>query len=72
MVWLGRPAVAIGLPALSSIASVLMAAAMVALVLFGSYARRVDLHGVVLPATGLIQVTAPVAGSKTTSAGSTI
>jgi membrane fusion protein len=64
MVWLGRPAVAIGLPAaLSSIASVLMAAAMVALVLFGSYARRVDLHGVVLPATGLIQVTAPVAGS---------
>ena len=48
MVWLGRPAVAIGLPAaLTSIASVLMAVAMVALVLFGSYARRVNLHGVV-------------------------
>ena len=63
MVWLGRPAVALGLPAaLSSIASVLMAAAAVALVTVGSYARRIDLHGLILPSAGLIQVSSPAAG----------
>ena len=63
MLWLGRPAVALGLPAaLSSIASVLMAAAAVALVTLGSYARRIDLHGLILPSAGLIQVSSPAAG----------
>jgi membrane fusion protein len=63
MLWLGRPAVALGLPAaLSSIASVLMAAAAVALVTLGSYARRIDLHGLILPSAGLIQVSSPSAG----------
>ena len=63
MLWLGRPAVALGLPAaLSSIASVLMAAAAAALVTLGSYARRIDLHGLILPSAGLIQVSSPAAG----------
>ena len=63
MVWLGRPAVALGLPAaLSSIASVLMAAAAAALVTLGSYSRRIDLHGLILPSAGLMQVSSPAAG----------
>ena len=39
---------------------VMIAAA--ALLFFGTYARRVELHGMVLPAAGLIQVSSPVAG----------
>ncbi len=63
MVWLGRPAVTLGLPAaLSSVASVLMVVATVALVALGSYARSIELHGLVLPSSGLIQVTSPAAG----------
>jgi membrane fusion protein len=63
MVWLGRPAVALGLPAaLSSIASVLMMAATTALVALGSYSRTIELHGLVLPSSGLIQVTSPAPG----------
>jgi membrane fusion protein len=62
-VWLGRHTLALGLPAsLSSVASFLMAAAAVALLTFGSYARRVEVHGVVLPISGLIQVSSPAAG----------
>jgi hypothetical protein len=60
MVWLGRP---LGLPAaLSSVASVLMVAATIALVALGSYARTIELHGLVLPSSGLIQSTSPAAG----------
>lgn len=63
MAWLGRPAVTLGLPAtLSSMASVLMMTAATALMVLGSYARRAELHGLVLPSTGLIQVTSPAAG----------
>jgi membrane fusion protein len=63
MVWLGRPAVALGLPAaLSSVASILMVAATVVLVILGNYARSIELHGLVLPSSGLIQVTSPAAG----------
>lgn len=63
MIWLGQPAVALGFPiVLSSIASVLMMVATVALIAFGSYARRVELHGLILPAAGLIQVSSPAAG----------
>ena len=62
-VWLGRHTLALGLPAsLSSVASFVMAAAAVALLTFGSYARRVEVHGVVLPISGLIQVSSPAAG----------
>jgi membrane fusion protein len=63
MGWLGRHPLALGLPAtLSSLVSVLMAVATAALVTFGSYARRVEVHGVVLPVTGLIQVSSSAAG----------
>ncbi|MBV8590876.1 MAG: HlyD family efflux transporter periplasmic adaptor subunit [Acetobacteraceae bacterium] len=63
MLWLGRPAIALGFPAaLSSISSFVVAVAAAALVTFGSYARRVDLHGVMLPSAGLIPVSSPAAG----------
>jgi membrane fusion protein len=63
MVWLGRPAITVGLPAsLTGIASILIAVAALALVAFGSYARRIDLHGLMLPAAGLIEVSSPAAG----------
>jgi membrane fusion protein len=45
-----------------TIASILIAAAAFALVAFGSYARRVDLQGTILPNTGLISIGAPAAG----------
>jgi len=63
MVWLGQPAVTLGLPAtLLSVASVVLVAATVALVTLGSYARHIELHGMVLPAAGLIHVSTPAAG----------
>jgi len=63
MAWLGRHTLVLGLPAsLSSFASFIMAAAAVALLAFGSYARRVEVHGVVLPTSGLIQVSSPSSG----------
>ena len=63
MTWLGQPAVALGLPTtLLSVASVVLVAATVALVTLGSYARRIELHGVVSPAAGLIHVASPAAG----------
>src|SRR4029079_104686 len=46
-----------------SISSCLMVALMLALVAFGSYARRENLHGVLLPASGLVQVAAPQGGA---------
>jgi membrane fusion protein len=61
--WLGRHTLALGLPvAMSSVVSMILVVAAAALVTFGSYARRVELHGVVLPSAGLVQITAPVAG----------
>ena len=63
MLWLGRHTLALGVPAaMSSIASTLMVVGAVALLTYGSYARRIELHGVVLPLTGLVQVASPVAG----------
>ena len=62
-VWLGRHTLALGLPtAVSSVGSILMIAAAVSLLMFGTYVRRVELHGVVLPSAGLIRVSSPVAG----------
>jgi len=61
--WLGRHTLSLGLPAtLSSLISTALVIAAAALVAFGSYARRVELRGVVLPSTGLVQVTSPAAG----------
>ena len=64
MAWVGRHTLALGMPTrFLSATSVLAIAATVALLMYGNYARRVELRGVLLPATGLIQVSAPVAGS---------
>ncbi len=63
MAWLGRHTLALGLPVtLSSFASFIVAAAAVALLTFGTYARRVELYGIVLPTSGLIQVSSPSSG----------
>lgn len=61
--WLGRHALALGLPAtVSSIASTVMVVAAAGLITYGSYARRVELHGLMLPTSGLVQITSPAAG----------
>jgi membrane fusion protein len=63
MVWLGSPAIGFGTPAaLLSIASVVMLIAAAALVGFGSYVRRIALHGMVMPSAGLIELSAPASG----------
>jgi membrane fusion protein len=63
LAWQGRPALALGLPAsFLSFASVALAAAIAALIALGSYARRVDMQGVVLPSAGLIAISSPAAG----------
>ena len=61
--WQGKPALSVSLPAtFISLASVALAAAIVALITFGSYARRVDMDGTVLPSAGLMAVFSPSAG----------
>jgi membrane fusion protein len=61
--WLGRPAIRLGLPVtLSTVSSAVLAAALAVLVAVGTYTRRVDLDGVVLPRSGLISISAPNAG----------
>src|SRR2546423_8927987 len=63
LAWQGRPTLALGLPTtFTSLASIVLAAATAALVTFGSYARRVDMQGAVLPATGLITISTPSPG----------
>jgi membrane fusion protein len=63
LAWQGRPALALGLPAaFTTIASVVLAAAVVALGIFGGYSRRVDMEGIVLPSTGVIAISAPSSG----------
>jgi len=41
---------------------VVLVAALAALVAFGTYTRRIDLDGVVLPQSGLIAISAPASG----------
>ena len=63
LAWQGRPALATGVPvAFASFASTALAAAIAALIMFGSYARRVDMEGTVLPSAGLIAISSPSAG----------
>jgi len=65
--WQGKPALSLSLPAaFTSLASVALAAGIVALIIFGSYARRVDMEGTVLPSAGLMAVSSPSAGWITT------
>jgi membrane fusion protein len=61
--WQGRPALVVGVPlAFASFASMALAAATAALITFGSYARRVDMEGTVLPSTGLMAISSSSAG----------
>jgi len=63
LAWQGRPALAVGVPAaFTSFASIALAAAIAALITFGSYARRVDMEGSVLPSAGLMTISSPSAG----------
>jgi membrane fusion protein len=63
LAWQGRPALTVTVPAtLTSFASMALAAAIAALIMFGSYARRVDMEGTVLPSAGLMAISSPSAG----------
>ncbi len=63
LAWEGQPALALGLPAtFTTFASIVLIAATAALIAFGSYARRVDLQGTLLPNSGLITISAPSSG----------
>jgi membrane fusion protein len=63
LTWQGRPALTVAVPAtFVSFASVALAAAFAALITFGSYARRVDMEGTVLPSSGLMTITSPSSG----------
>ena len=46
----------------TTLASLALAVGIGALIAFGRYARRVDLHGAILPASGLISISAPASG----------
>jgi len=60
LAWQGRPALALGTPAaFTSLASVTLALAIAALITFGSYARRVDMEGTVLPSASLMAISSP-------------
>jgi membrane fusion protein len=60
LAWEGQPTLSHGLPATyTTLASIVLIAAAAGLITFGSYARRVDLQGTVLPNTGLITISAP-------------
>ena len=61
--WQGRRALALGLPAaFTTLSSVALAAAAVALITLGGYSRRVDMEGTVLPSIGVVEITAPSPG----------
>jgi len=61
--WQGRRALALGLPAaFTSVSSVVLAAAAVALITLGGYSRRVDMEGTVLPSVGVVEITASSPG----------
>ena len=63
LTWHGKPALSLRPhAAFTSLASVALAAAIIALIFFGSYARRVDMEGAVLPSAGLMAVSSPSAG----------
>ena len=62
--WQGRPSLILASSSTyTTFAAAALAAAFFALIAFGSYARRIDMHGTLLPSSGLISVSAPAAGS---------
>jgi membrane fusion protein len=63
LAWLGRPAIKFGLPTkFVTFVAILLAATAAGLVTFGSYARRINLHGVIVPQSGLVKISAPSGG----------
>src|SRR4249919_1737641 len=63
LAWQGRATLALGIPAaFTSFASLALALAIAALITFGSYARRVDMEGTVLPNAGVIAISSPSPG----------
>jgi membrane fusion protein len=63
LAWQGRAALALGLPAaFTTFSSVALATAIAALIAFGSYARRVDMEGTMLPSAGLMAISSPSPG----------
>ncbi|MGC2200985.1 MAG: HlyD family efflux transporter periplasmic adaptor subunit [Stellaceae bacterium] len=63
LAWQGRPVLDLGLPAMfTSLASVTLAVAFAALITLGSYARRVDMEGTILPSAGLMTISSPSSG----------
>ncbi len=62
--WLGEPTISLSPPIrLVSFSSCVLVVAMVAAVVFGSYARRTNLRGLMLPSSGLVKVSAPQSGA---------
>ena len=62
--WLGEPTISLAPPIkFVSASSCVLAAIMVAMVVFGSYARRTNLRGLMLPSSGLVKVSAPQSGA---------
>src|SRR3954447_2704782 len=58
--WLGEPTISLAPPVrFVSVSSSVIVAIMLAVILFGNYARRENLHGMLLPASGLVRVFAP-------------
>ena len=69
LAWQGRRALALGLPAaFTTISSIALAAAAVALITLGGYSRRVDMEGTVLPSIGVVEITASSPGRVETLA----
>jgi membrane fusion protein len=63
LAWQGRATLALGLPAVfTSFASVALTLAIAALITFGTYARRVDMEGTVMPNAGVIAISSPSPG----------
>jgi len=63
LAWEGRPTLVVGVPAtFVSFASMALAAAIAALIILGTYARRVDMEGAILPSAGLMAISSPSAG----------
>src|SRR5437763_10255218 len=61
--WQGRPVLALGRPvAFTTLTCVVLVAAMAALITFGSYTRRVDIEGTILPSSGLVAISSPSSG----------
>lgn len=63
MAWLGHPKLVLGRPATAmSLLALLLMLACAALIILGTYARRIDLAGQLLPSSGLIKISSPSPG----------